>query len=148
MSKRIAIICGGSSNATPFIPVGDGIEGLWQANQRINEQLKAARSTGIVGARAVGTELAGEIAHAKPDKKFTLVSDLDRLFPTKPEKLGTALSKKLRVPHTWKQGREPPKHNRTLCMSAEAVGWHGAGFRPDLPRPRIARQFRTDRWPA
>ncbi|THH35371.1 N-acyl homoserine lactone synthase [Aliishimia ponticola] len=85
----------GSSNATPFKPVGDDIEGLRQANQRIHQQLKAAQTIGIVGAGAVGTELAGEIAYAMPDKKITLISDTDRLFPTMPEKLGASLAKKL-----------------------------------------------------
>tara|TARA_R110002126_G_scaffold291640_1_gene454671 strand:- start:1592 stop:2674 length:1083 start_codon:yes stop_codon:yes gene_type:complete len=90
------VVATGSSNAMPFKPVGDDIEGLRSANQRIHEQLMAARSIAIVGAGAVGTELAGEIIHAMPDKKITLISDVDRLFPTMPDKLGTALAKKLR----------------------------------------------------
>ena len=90
------VVATGSSNATPFKPVGDDIDGLRQANQRIHDQLKAAQSIGIVGAGAVGIELAGEIAFAMPDKKITLISDNDRLFPTMPEKLGTALAGKLR----------------------------------------------------
>lgn len=90
------VVATGSSNAMPFKPVGDDVEGLRQANQRIHDQLKAARRIGIVGAGAVGTELAGEIAHAMPDKEITLISDTDRLFPTMPDKLGTALASKLR----------------------------------------------------
>lgn len=90
------VVATGSSNAMPFKPVGDDIEGLRQANHRIHDQLKAARSIGIVGAGAVGTELAGEIAHAMPDKKVTLISDTDCLFPTMPDKLGQGLAKKLR----------------------------------------------------
>lgn len=90
------VVATGSSNAMPFKPVGADIEGLRQANQRIHQQVKAARTIGIVGAGAVGTELAGEIAHAMPDKKITLISDQDRLFPTMPDKLGDALARKLR----------------------------------------------------
>lgn len=90
------VVATGSSNATPFKPVGDDIEGLRQANQRIHAQLKAAQKIGIVGAGAVGTELAGEIAHAMPDKKITLISDANHLFPKMPEKLGDALAMKLR----------------------------------------------------
>ncbi|WP_283643720.1 NAD(P)/FAD-dependent oxidoreductase [Marinovum algicola] len=90
------VVATGSSNATPFKPVGDDIDGLRQANQRVHDQLNAARRIGIVGAGAVGTELAGEIAHAMPDKEITLISDTGRLFPTMPEKLGTALASKLR----------------------------------------------------
>lgn len=90
------VVATGSSNAMPFKPVGDDIKGLRQANRRIHDQLKAARSIGIVGAGAVGTELAGEIAHAMPGKKITLISDLDRLFPTMPHSLGDGLARKLR----------------------------------------------------
>lgn len=86
------VVATGSSNAMPFKPVGDDIKGLRQANRRIHDQLKAARSIGIVGAGAVGTELAGEIAHAMPGKKITLISDLDRLFPTMPHSLGDGLA--------------------------------------------------------
>ncbi|GHE04207.1 N-acyl homoserine lactone synthase [Defluviimonas sp. 20V17] len=90
------VVATGSSNATPFKPEGDDVDGLRRANQRVHDQLKAARTIAIVGAGAVGTELAGEIAHAMPDKKITLISNLDRLFPTMPDKLGTALAGKLR----------------------------------------------------
>ncbi|MEM8544916.1 MAG: FAD-dependent oxidoreductase, partial [Cyanobacteria bacterium P01_H01_bin.119] len=51
----------------------------------------------IVGAGAVGTELAGEIAHAMPDKKVTLISSAASLFPDLPPKLGASLAKKLRT---------------------------------------------------
>lgn len=90
------VVATGSSNAMLFKPVGDDIDGLREANARIHAQLKAAGSIGIVGAGAVGTELAGEIAHAMPAKKVTLISDLDSLFPTMPAKLGTGLTKRLR----------------------------------------------------
>lgn len=90
------VVATGSSNAIPFKPVGNDIEGLRQASQRVHDQLKAARSIGIVGAGAVGTELAGEISHAMPDKKITLISNTDHLFPTMPDKLGDGLAQKLR----------------------------------------------------
>lgn len=90
------VVATGSSNAMPFKPTSDDIEGLRQANRQIHDKLKAARTIGIVGAGAVGTELAGEITHAMPDKKVTLISDTDRLFPTMTDKLGDGLAKKLR----------------------------------------------------
>ncbi|GAA3856914.1 NAD(P)/FAD-dependent oxidoreductase [Celeribacter arenosi] len=93
----VVVVATGSSNATPFKPEGDDIEALRAANRRIHDQLVAARSVGIVGAGAVGTELAGEIAHAMPDKKITLISGTARLFPTMPDKLGDGLARKLRV---------------------------------------------------
>lgn len=92
----LIVVATGSSNAMPFKPDGSNIEGLRQANQRIHQQVKDARSIGIVGAGAVGTELAGEIAHAMPDKKITLISDTGRLFPSMPDELGDALASKLR----------------------------------------------------
>ncbi|TYO84563.1 FAD-dependent oxidoreductase [Oceanicella actignis] len=72
------VVGAGSSYALPFKPEGDDIEGLRRANRRVHDQLRAARTIGIVGAGAVGTELAGEIAHAMPDKKITLISAHDR----------------------------------------------------------------------
>lgn len=90
------VVATGSGNAMPFKPQGADIAGLKADNQRIHQQLKAARSIGIVGAGAVGTELAGEIAHAMPDKKVTLISSDYALFPTMPSKLGTSLAAKLR----------------------------------------------------
>lgn len=90
------VVATGSGNAMPFKPQDADIAGLKADNQRIHEQLIAARSIGIVGAGAVGTELAGEIAFAMPDKQVTLISSDDALFPTMPSKLGTSLAAKLR----------------------------------------------------
>ena len=90
------VVATGSGNAMPFKPQGADIAGLKADNQRIHQQLKAAQSIGIVGAGAVGTELAGEIAFAMPDKKVTLISSDAALFPTMPSKLGSSLAAKLR----------------------------------------------------
>lgn len=90
------VVATGSGNAMPFKPQGADIAGLKADNQRIHQQLKAAKSIGIVGAGAVGTELAGEIAFAMPDKKVTLISSDDALFPTMPSKLGISIAAKLR----------------------------------------------------
>ena len=45
----------------------------------------------------MGVELAGEIAHAMPDKKITVITMDDKLFAAKPDSLGASLSKKLRA---------------------------------------------------
>ncbi|MGP6085578.1 NAD(P)/FAD-dependent oxidoreductase [Antarctobacter jejuensis] len=90
------VIATGSDNATPFKAVGDDIEGLRADTARIHAMLNDADTIAIVGAGAVGTELAGEIAHAMPGKKVTLISAQPRLFPDKPAKLGDELTKKLR----------------------------------------------------
>lgn len=90
------VVATGSGNAMPFKPQGADIAGLRADNQRIHQQLKAAQSIGIVGAGAVGTELAGEIAHAMPGKKVTLISSDAALFGAMPSKLGRSLATKLR----------------------------------------------------
>ena len=90
------VVATGSSNAMPFKPQGADIAGLRGDNQRIHQQLKAARRIGIVGAGAVGTELAGEISYAMQDKKVTLISGDEALFGAMPSKLGTSLAAKLR----------------------------------------------------
>lgn len=89
------VVATGSENATPFKPKGAGIDALRADNARINDTLKSANSVAIVGAGAVGTELAGEIAHAMPDKKITLISNQSALFPDLPEKFGRSLKSKL-----------------------------------------------------
>ena len=90
------VVATGSSNAMPFKPQGADIAGLRGDNQRIHQQLKAVRRIGIVGAGAVGTELAGEISYAMQDKKVTLISGDEALFGAMPSKLGTSLAAKLR----------------------------------------------------
>ncbi|WP_255209615.1 NAD(P)/FAD-dependent oxidoreductase [Sulfitobacter donghicola] len=89
------VVATGSNNATPFKPTSDSIEAFRADNARIHAMLEAAQSVAIVGAGAVGTELAGEIAHFMPDKKVTLISSEPSLFPTMPSKLGTTLFGKL-----------------------------------------------------
>jgi len=89
------VVATGSGNAMPFKPASDSIDTFRADNARIHAMLKAAQSVAIVGAGAVGTELAGEIAHFMPEKKVTLVSSEASLFPTMPSKLGTSLQTKL-----------------------------------------------------
>ncbi len=89
------VVATGSDNAMPFKPATDSIKAFRADSARINAMLEAAQSVAIVGAGAVGTELAGEIAHFMPDKKVTLISSEPSLFPTMPSKLGTALQGKL-----------------------------------------------------
>ncbi|MEO4044785.1 FAD-dependent oxidoreductase [Hoeflea sp. CAU 1731] len=90
------VVATGSENAKPFKAAGDDIEGLRADNARIHAMLKGANTVAIVGAGAVGTELAGEIAHYMPEKKVTLISDQPRLFPDMPSKLGNGLTTKLK----------------------------------------------------
>lgn len=91
------VVATGSQNATPFKPKGADIAGLRADNADIHARVKAASTIAIVGAGAVGTELAGEIAHAMPDKTITLVSSDPTLFPQNPGKLGQSLARKLKA---------------------------------------------------
>lgn len=89
------IVATGSSYAAPFKPSGDSISDFRQASKDVSAQLAKAKSVAIVGAGAVGTELAGEIASAQPGKSITLISSDDTLFPMYPAKLGAQLKRKL-----------------------------------------------------
>ncbi|SFU14516.1 NADH dehydrogenase, FAD-containing subunit [Pseudovibrio denitrificans] len=91
------IVATGSANATPFKPKENSIKALLDDHADVHQQLKAARSVAIVGAGAVGTELAGEISHFMPDKQVTLVSSASTLFPDFPSRLGRNLEAKLKA---------------------------------------------------
>ncbi|MEM8544190.1 MAG: FAD-dependent oxidoreductase, partial [Cyanobacteria bacterium P01_H01_bin.119] len=86
------VVATGSWNGIVFKPEGDDIEAFRAAHRDVYQKLQAANTVAIVGAGAVGTELAGEIAHAMPDKKVTLISSAASLFPDLPPKLGASLA--------------------------------------------------------
>ncbi|HSG23864.1 MAG TPA: FAD-dependent oxidoreductase, partial [Azonexus sp.] len=86
----------GSGNGPAFKAGEDGIAGLRTANARVHARLAEAQRVAIVGAGAVGTELAGELAYHMPGKHITLVSADATLFPTWPTRLGTSLLAQLR----------------------------------------------------
>jgi len=89
------VVATGSSYAAPFKPQGTSVEPLRASIHATHERLRAARNIAIVGAGAVGTELAGEIVNAFPAKKINLITTESRLFPMYPAKLGTQLHRKL-----------------------------------------------------
>ena len=99
--RRIAadyiVVATGSGNGPAFKPSSDGIAGLRAAHTRIHALIAAAQTIAIVGAGPVGTELAGEIAHAMPGKKLVLISADATLFPMMPAKMGADLLAKLRA---------------------------------------------------
>ena len=68
----IVVIATGSSYAQPFKASGD-VAAFRSATLDAHEKLRASRSVAIVGAGAVGTELAGEIAAGMPGKTVTLI---------------------------------------------------------------------------
>lgn len=89
------VVATGSSNGVAFKPAGDSIDAFRDAHKRMHAAISRAGRIAIVGAGAVGTELAGEIAHAMPEKTVTLICDTPRLFPGMPAALGAGLAKKL-----------------------------------------------------
>ncbi len=89
------VLATGSSNAAPFKSATGDIAGLRADAARWNSALGQAARVMIIGAGAVGTELAGEIAHAHPEKTVILVASDPALFPGLPPKLGTSLRSKL-----------------------------------------------------
>ncbi|NER78589.1 MAG: FAD-dependent oxidoreductase [Leptolyngbya sp. SIO1D8] len=91
------VIATGSTYAAPFKAIGDDIEGLRAINERTHKAVLNAKTIAIVGAGAVGVELAGEIAFAMPDKKIVLISNKTTLFPNLPKKFGHALLNKLKA---------------------------------------------------
>ncbi|MEM6383354.1 MAG: FAD-dependent oxidoreductase [Pseudomonadota bacterium] len=93
------VLSPGASNGGIFKPADEGIDAFREAQAKVEGQIKQADRIVIVGAGAVGTELAGEIAHAFPTKQVTLISSGSSLFPSFPDKLGSGLASKLSAMH-------------------------------------------------
>ena len=91
----ILVVATGSKYAQPFKASGDSISDFRSALLDAHEKLKAARSVAIVGAGAVGVELAGEIATGMSDKRIDLVSATTVLFPDFKAALGQRLGAEL-----------------------------------------------------
>jgi NADH dehydrogenase FAD-containing subunit len=89
------VLATGSANFSPFKSADGDLETLRADNARWHKAMVAASRIVIIGAGTVGTELAGEIAHAHPEKEITLVSGDTVLFPDLPSKMGQSLKFKL-----------------------------------------------------
>lgn len=90
------VIATGSHYARPFKPDTDNTATLQQAIAQANAQVKSAKRIAIVGAGAVGTELAGEIATTLSGKSIALISSTPTLFPGYTPKLGSQLATQLK----------------------------------------------------
>lgn len=93
----LIVVATGSRYARPFKPQSDSVAALIADSRAAHEQMRQAKSIAIVGAGAVGTELAGEIAAGIPGKKITLISSTPTLFPGYPENLGRKLAAQLKA---------------------------------------------------
>ncbi|MEO0440075.1 MAG: FAD-dependent oxidoreductase [Pseudomonadota bacterium] len=95
ISGDILVVATGSSYAAPFKMQGDDSAAFLKAVHKTIDRIDKAQSLAIVGAGAVGVELAGEIAAVRPDKQVTLVTADDQLFPDYPNKLGRSTARQL-----------------------------------------------------
>jgi len=140
------VLSPGASNGGIFKPADEGIDAFRAAQTKVEGQIKDAGSIVIVGAGAVGTELAGEIAHAYPKKSLTLISADARLFPGFPAKLGAGLAAKLgKMGVDVVLGRRVSDLKSTTDPYAGAVTLDdGRTLTADLIVPAIGSKPRTD----
>jgi NADH dehydrogenase FAD-containing subunit len=95
VTADIIVIATGSHYAAPFKPQGDSAADFAAALEAVAGEVRDNDHVVIVGAGAVGVELAGETKAAYPHKRVSLVSSIGRMFPVYPQKLHDALSAKL-----------------------------------------------------
>jgi NADH dehydrogenase FAD-containing subunit len=142
----VVVVATGSSYASPFKPKGDDVEGMIAASLAAHNQLKAAKSVAIVGAGAVGTELAGEIATGMRGKAVTLISSTPTLFPGFAPGLGRKLEAQLkRMGVTLRLGVTVPSLKHADAPFAGRVELSdGTTINADLIFPAIGAKPVTD----
>ena len=91
----IVVVATGSTYARPFKAAGDSVAAFRAALLDAHARLVASPSVAIVGAGAVGVELAGEIAAGMSGKHIDLVSRTATLFPDYTPGLGRRLQRDL-----------------------------------------------------
>jgi NADH dehydrogenase FAD-containing subunit len=77
----VIVVATGSFHSTVFKTNGDSIETFMARHNGAADELAAAKTVAIVGAGAVGVELAGEIAATKSGKEIHLISAQGTMFP-------------------------------------------------------------------
>ena len=93
----IVVVATGSHYAAPFKPQGDSAAEFSVRLAEVAAQVRAADRVAIVGAGAVGVELAGEIKAVFKDKPVALLSSAYRLFPGYPVKLHGEIVQRLKA---------------------------------------------------
>jgi len=91
------VLATGSTYAQPFKPVSHAMGDFRAAQAALQAEIKVARSIAIVGAGAVGVELAGEIASVLKGKDITLIASTPHLFPDFSAGLGAKLAADLKA---------------------------------------------------
>jgi NADH dehydrogenase FAD-containing subunit len=89
------VVATGSGYAAPFKPTGDSAAEFAARLAEVTSQVDEADHLVIVGAGAVGVELAGEVKAASPAKRVSLISDQPRLFPPYRSELHDKLTARL-----------------------------------------------------
>ncbi|MEM9436850.1 MAG: FAD-dependent oxidoreductase [Pseudomonadota bacterium] len=140
------VLSPGASNGGIFKPGDETIEAFRAAQSKVEGQIGAAGSIVIVGAGAVGTELAGEIAHKYPEKSLSLISADATLFPGFPVMLGAGLAAKLsKMGVDVILGRRVTDLKSTTEPYAGSVSLDdGRSIDADLVIPAIGSKPRTD----
>ncbi|MEH6757091.1 MAG: FAD-dependent oxidoreductase [Parasphingorhabdus sp.] len=95
IDSDMIVIATGSTYAAPFKMQGEDSTHFLSKAKKVIVQIDKAQNIVIVGAGAVGSELAGELAFARPEKRITLISPDDSLFPSYPAKLGRMMQRQL-----------------------------------------------------
>jgi NADH dehydrogenase FAD-containing subunit len=95
VAADVIVIATGSHYAAPFKPQGDSAADFAATLDAVAGQVRDNDHIVIVGAGAVGVELAGETKAAYPHKRVSLVSGISRMFPVYPQKLHDRLAAKL-----------------------------------------------------
>ncbi|WP_306111208.1 MULTISPECIES: NAD(P)/FAD-dependent oxidoreductase [unclassified Roseovarius] len=95
ISSDFTLVATGSSYNLPFKSSAEDLEVFLDAHRTLAERIAQARHIAIVGAGPVGTELAGEIATARPDAHVTLIAAAPLPMPDQPARLGRALMNRL-----------------------------------------------------
>ncbi len=91
------VLATGSTNSAFLKPTGTSIDDFRTVVTDLNKKLASAQSVAIVGAGTVGTEMAGEISSAMPEKDITLISSDSTLFSQLPKKFATSIMSKLKT---------------------------------------------------
>lgn len=92
----LIVVATGSSYAAPFKMEADNSTHYLAKVRKIIAQINAAQTIAIIGGGAVGCELAGELAFARPEKTISLIAADTELFPAYPAKLGRSIARQLK----------------------------------------------------
>jgi NADH dehydrogenase FAD-containing subunit len=146
LAADIIVVAPGSNYAKPFKHTAAGLVDYRAQSTAAAALLREANTVVIVGAGPVGTELAGEIAYAYPNKTVHLITDEKRLFPMYPSglagKLEADLGKMGVKIHTGKMVENLQKIDEPYVGSVQLPG--GESIDADIVFPAIGGRPQTE----